>query len=211
MRISNLLTSACFLLLAVSAAQAAGRAENHFASVYVDGKKAGQIQYTIQYDENGDVERLQTRVSRSILGVRVFNFDQTVREEWRSSGLHEMRSRTDDDGKIHEASVGPGSGVYKGVLDGKSIELPGEAFPASVWHYAIVRQSLLFDLMALKLMRVKIARFPHTLSIGTKKIAAERFDFSGDWQATVWFDQRHQLVQFKYPIDGHDVEVRLDE
>ena len=36
--------------------------------------------------------------------------------------------------------------------------MPGDAFPASVWHYAITGQSLLFDLKTLQLMHVQVAR-----------------------------------------------------
>ena len=49
------------------------------------------------------------------------------------------------------------------------------------------------------------------LTVAGKKIPAERFDFSGDWQATVWFDRNRRLAQFKHVVDGHEVIVRLDE
>ena len=64
-------------------AQAAGRSENRFGSIWIDGKKAGQIHYTIVYGDGGDVETLRTRASLSILGVKLFNFDQTLHETWR--------------------------------------------------------------------------------------------------------------------------------
>ena len=194
-----------------SGAQAAGRAENRFGSIYVDGNKAGQVHYTVEYGEDGDIETLKTRASLSILGIKLFNFEQNLHEEWRAGNLRQMRSRTDDDGKIYGASLDRGPEVYKGVLNDKPVELPGKAFPASVWHYAIVRQSLLFDLMALKLMNVKIARSEETITIEKKTIPVERFDFSGDWQATVWFDRKQQLVKFEYLVDGHKVAVQLNE
>ena len=194
-----------------SGAQAAGRAENRFGSIYVDGNKAGQVHYTVEYGEDGDIETLKTRASLSILGIKLFNFEQNLHEEWRAGNLRQMRSRTDDDGKIYGASLDRGPEVYKGVLNDKPVELPGKAFPASVWHYAIVRQSLLFDLMALKLMNVKIARSDETITIEKKTIPVERFDFSGDWQATVWFDRKQQLVKFEYLVDGHKVAVQLNE
>src|SRR4051812_35362630 len=95
-----------FLFIAFStAAHAAGRTENRFGSIYIDGKKAGQIHYTIGYSDTGDVETLKTRASLSILGVKVFNFEQSLHEEWRRGELQQLRGRTDDDGKIYEASL----------------------------------------------------------------------------------------------------------
>jgi hypothetical protein len=188
----------CFVAFAAlvglaTAAHAAGRAENRFGSIHIDGKKAGQVHYTIQYGEAGDVESLKTRASLSILGVKLFNFEQSLHEEWRRGELHNLRARTDDDGKVYEASLERGPALYK------------------VWHYAIVQRTLLFDLSTFKIMNVKIARSSETLKPAGKRIAAERFDFSGDWRATAWFDAKRELVQFRYIVDGHEVTVLLDD
>ena len=210
MKVLRLVTWAVLIAVAASA-QAAGRAENHFGSIYIDGKKAGQVHYTVEYGEAGDIETLKTRASLSILGVKVFNFEHNLHEEWLRGDLRNMRGRTDDDGKIYETSLERASAIYKGALNGTPIELPGNAFPASVWHYAIVDQSLLFDLKTLKLMSVRVARLNETLTIQKKTVPADRFDFSGEWQASVWFDRNRQLVQFKYMVEGHEVTVQLDE
>jgi Family of unknown function (DUF6134) len=194
-----------------AAAHAAGRAENRFGSIHIDGKKAGQVHYTIQYGEAGDVESLKTRASLSILGVKLFNFEQSLHEEWRRGELRNLRARTDDDGKLYEVSLERGSALYRGTLNGKPVELPDQAFPASVWHYAIVQRTLLFDLSTFKLMNVKIARSNETLTLAGKRVAAERFDFSGDWRAAAWFDAKRELVQFRYLVDGHEVTVLLDD
>jgi len=190
---------------------AAGRTENRFGSILIDGKKAGQIHYTITYADTGDVETLLTRASLTILTVKLFNFEQNLHEEWRRGELHQLRGRTDDDGTIYEASLERGEAKYSGVLNGKAVELPDRAFPASVWHYAIVDRPLLFDLKVFKLMNVKTSRSQETLTIASRKIPAERFDFSGDWTATAWFDEKRQLVQFRHHVDRHEVIVRLDD
>src|SRR5262249_33737640 len=62
------------VLLGCSAvAHAAGRSENRFGAIHIDGRKAGQIHYTIEYGDGGDVETLRTRASLSILGVKLVN------------------------------------------------------------------------------------------------------------------------------------------
>jgi hypothetical protein len=199
------------LIASFTTAQAAGRTENRFGSIFIDGKKAGQIHYTIEYGAAGDVETLRTRASLSILGMKVFNFEQNLHEEWRRGELHQLRGRTDDDGKIYEASLERGPAKYSGALNGKPVELPDRAFPASVWHYAIVDRPLLFDLKAFKLLNVKTSRSKETLTIATRKMEVERFDFSGDWVATAWFDAKRELKQFRHRVDNHEVIVRLDD
>lgn len=201
------------LLIGLSTAARAGvGTENRFGSIHIDGKKAGQIHYTIEYGETGDVETLRTRASLSILGIKLFNFEQNLHEEWRRGELQQLRSRTDDGGKIFEASLSRGTEVYRGTLNGAPLELPDRAFPASVWHYRIVDRTLLFDLKDFKLLNVRIARAGETIVLPSgSKVATERFDFSGDWRATAWFDHKRELLRFKYVVDGHDVEVRLDK
>jgi hypothetical protein len=209
-RLLYLATLAAALAIA-SSAEAAKRAENHFGSIYVDHKKAGVIHYTVEYDENGEVETLRTRASLSILGIKLFNFEQNLREDWHKGEMQKLLSRTDDDGKIYNASLNRQPMQYQGMLNEKPVELPGKAFPASVWHYAIVDQTLLFDLKDLSLMHVKVAHAADTLTLNKRKIPTERFNFSGDWTASVWFDQNKMVVQFQYAVEGHQVRVQLDE
>src|SRR5215510_6810325 len=123
MRASGLLTWVALIGLG-PAVFAAARTENRFGSIRIDGKKAGQIHYTIEYGESGDVETLRTRASLSILGVKLFNFDQNLHEEWHRGELRHLRACTDDYGKIVDAAPTRGSAVFHGTLNGKPIELP---------------------------------------------------------------------------------------
>jgi hypothetical protein len=202
---------ACFALLACSVTRASARTENLFGTIHIDGKKAGQIHYTVEYGDGGDVETLRTRASLSILGVKLFNFEQNLHEEWRHGELRRMRGRTDDNGTVYDAVIERGPNGYTATLNGKPVSVPADAFPASFWHHRIVDRTLLFDLKTFALMRVKITRANETLKVDKRQVPTERVEFSGDWTATAWFDARKQLVQFRYLIDGHEVRVRLEE
>ena len=57
------------VLLVANGARAAD--QNHFASIYLDDKKIGQVQYTVRTNDQGVVEELKTRSSLSILGFQV--------------------------------------------------------------------------------------------------------------------------------------------
>jgi hypothetical protein len=198
-------------LALAAGAQAAARAENHFGSIYIDGKKAGQIHYTIEYGETGEVETLKTRASLSILGIKLFNFEQNLHEAWQKGTLQTLKGRTDDDGKIYQASVQRDQDAYRSTLNDNPVELPGNAFPASVWHYRITTQPLLFDLKDLHLMRVRTATSAETIEIDKVATPTERFDITGDWQASLWFNQDKFLVQFAYQVDRHKVLVQLED
>lgn len=199
------------LLIASPAAQAAKVAENHFATIYIDGKKSGQVHYTVEYGEDGDLEQLKTNASVSVLGVKLYTFGQDLHERWLHGELQDLNGHTNDNGKTYDAKLARGTNGYAGSLNEKSITLPARAFPASVWHYAITEQTLLFDLKSLELMNVKVTKAQENLKLGKKRIATERFDFTGDWKASIWFDQSKTLVQFTSSVDNHKVRVELDQ
>lgn len=198
-------------LVLAAGAQAAARAENHFGSIYIDGKKAGQIHYTVEYGEDGDLETLRTRASLSVLGIKLFNFEQNLHEKWQGDVLESLAGRTDDDGTVYDVSVTQGANGYQATLNGKPVQIPADAYPASVWHYDITEHTLLFDLKDLELMRVQITKSAETIEVNKVKTPTERFDLSGDWQASLWYNQDKLLVQLEYQVDKHKVSVQLDE
>ena len=184
--------------------------QNHFASIFLDGKKIGQVQYTVRTNDQGMVEELKTRSSLSILGFQVYYFTQDLHEVWKSGELQNLQGNTDDHNTIFKSSLQRNPTEYDGVLNGKTLTLPHNAFPTSVWHYAITQNSLLFDLKDLRLMKVKVAKSEDPVASSGQSIPASRFDFSGEWQASIWFDQNKQLLKIHYNVQGRQVVVTID-
>ena len=183
--------------------------QDHFASIYLGGKKIGQVHYTLRHDEKGLVEELKTRSSVSIFGIKVHYFTQHLHEVWKDGELQSMRGHTDDHGKVYESVLERNPKEYDVVLNGKNLTLPHDAFPTSVWHYKITQKSLLFDLMDLRLMKVKVSESEDSVSVDGKSIPASRFDFSGEWRASIWFDKNKQLLKMKYKVEGREVVVAM--
>jgi hypothetical protein len=210
-RLTSWLAASLVLVLAGTATAADKTHENHFATIRVDGKKIGQVHYTLTYDEGGEVEALKTNASYSVLGFEVYNFSQDLHERWQSGELQSMDGNTNDDGDKYQASVARKPDDYTGVLNDKNLTLPHNAFPNSVWHYQITEQPLLFNLSDLRLMNVKVSKRDESVKVDGKSFDAERFDFTGDWQASLWFDKDQQLLKLEYKIKGRDVVVTLDQ
>ncbi len=185
--------------------------ENRFATIRVDGKKIGQVHFTLTYDADGQVEEVKTRASYSILGINVYSFSQDMHEQWRAGELQAMNGHTDDNGTKYQAALERQPDQYAGTLNDKPVTLPHDAFPTAVWHYQVTEQSLLFNIADFRLLHVQVKKRPEKIKIDGKSIDAERFDFSGDWQASLWFDQDQQLVKFEYKVQGRDVVVTLDQ
>ena len=210
-RLTSWLAPSLVLGLIGTAAAADKTHQNHFATIQVDGKKIGQVQYTLTYDESGEIESLKTNASYSVLGFEVYHFSQDLTERWQTGELQSMDGHTNDDGDKYQASVERKPDEYAGLLNGKGLTLPHDAFPNSVWHYQITEQSLLFNLTDLRLMNVQVSKREESVKVGGKSFDAERFDFTGDWQASLWFDRDQQLLKLEYKVDGRDVVVTLDQ
>ncbi|MET0501175.1 MAG: DUF6134 family protein [Candidatus Binatia bacterium] len=202
----------CMTLLAVLViSHRAGAADqNQFASIFLDEKKIGQIHYALRTDEKGMVEEIKTRSSVSILGFQVYYFTQDLHEVWKTGELQSLQADTDDHRKIYKSSLKRNAKEYDGVLNGKPLTLPQNAFPTSVWHYDITQQSLLFDLKDFRPMKVAVSKSEDSLSVAGRSIPTSRFNFSGEWQASIWFDQNKQLVKMNYKAEGRDIVITMD-
>ena len=68
----------------------------------------------------------------------------------------------------------------------------------------------MFSIPELRLLNVKVKKSPDTALKGNKKVPAEKFVFSGDWKATVWFNENKQFLKWQYTVKGLKVIVLLD-
>lgn len=184
--------------------------QSQFASILLGGKKIGHVHYIIKHNPQGKLEELKTRASLSMLGINLYDFAQNLHEQWSGGELQRVWGNTNDDGKIDKITLKRTSKNYEATRNDKPVILPHEAFPISLWNYAVSQQSLLFDLSNLRLLQVKVARREDTVVRNSKSIKAERFDFSGDWQGSVWFDHNKQFVKAEYVSNKRLITVVMD-
>ena len=169
--------------------------EQFFASIFWDKKKIGQVHIRLSRGATGEIEELRARASVSMLGVKLYEFTQDLHQIWDDGDLKTMRGSADDNGTKYQVVLERGATEYKGTLNGKAVTLPNEAFPNSLWHYAIVDHKLLFKQTDLQLLHVKVVEATETIKLHGKSIPTKRATFSGDFRAVVWFDQKDTLVQ----------------
>ena len=199
------------LLLAISSAAAESKHENYFASVYREGSKIGTIHYTITTDKNGEIEELRTKISVSVLGIKVYSFTQHLHERWSGGELQKLTGTTNDDGDKYDIALTRLAKEYDATVNGKDLTFPHDAFPRSPWHYRITKHTQLINLTNFKLQNVKIKKSSEDLKLHGKTIPAQRFDFSGDWEAVVWYDQKNWFLKSQFVEQGNTIVVEMDE
>ena len=198
------LTSAA--LAPVSATQI----EQFFCSVFLDNKKIGTFHVRMTRGATGDVEEMRTRASVSMIGVKLYEFSQDVTQTWKGGNLQDLHARADDHGTNYDIMLNRGTDSYSGTMNGKAVSVPIDAFPTTLWHYGIVDHSLLFSEVDLKLFKVRIERVQETIELHGAKIAAERARFVGDFNATVWFDDKKNFIKAETDMKGRKVTLIVD-
>ena len=198
------------LILPTQNAAYADTFENHFASIYVGKKKIGQVHFTATHNSEGVLQELQTSTSYSIFGVELYHHTLDAHEFWTGGEIQTLSITSNDNNDLYEAELVREPSAYTGQLNGKAISLPLEAFPVAVWHYAITENALLFNLPDLELYHVEVKKSSGRVKLGGHKIPAEKFEFSGDWEATVWFDEEQRFLKWTYKVLGIEIDVVLD-
>jgi len=198
------------LTSAALAPAGAQQIEQFFCSVFLDNKKIGTFHVRMTRGATGDVEEMRTRASVSMIGVKLYEFSQDVTQTWKGGNLQDLRGTADDHGTNYDITLNRGADSYSGSMNGKAVSVPIEAFPTTLWHYGIVDHSLLFSEVDLKLLKVKIERAQETIELHGTKINVEKARFVGDFNATVWFDDKKNFMKAETEMKGRKVKLVVD-
>ena len=74
----------------------------------------------------------------------------------------------------------------------------------------ITQQDILFQLSDLRLTKVSVKESKVSKDQDGKTIVLDRFDFTGEWSASIWFDEDKTIAQAKYKSEGKTVQIILD-
>jgi len=209
-RVNLIYLLAISLLVFSATTTRADTSNNHFASILLSGKKIGNVHYATRHDDEGVLQDLKTRSSLSFLGSELYHHSLHVQEFWKDGELKRLWGIANENDTHYQINLNRKSDGYNGMLNDQPIELPANAFPTAVWHYAITQQTLLFSLPELELLKVKVKESEDSVKIGENKVKAMKYVFSGDWKATIWFDHDQQFLKWKYKVKGRTVTVVLD-
>ena len=209
-RVLAVACAAWIIAAGVAAGVAHAAQEQFFASVYLKGDKIGQVHIRQSRGDEGDIEEIRARASLSLLGATLYEFTHDATETWRDGALQSLSSRADDNGEIDVVSIRRSDDAFVGTRNGKPATVPLEACPNSLWNYAIVDQTLLFNIITLRVMNVNVRRAEDAVVMGGRSVPADRFTFTGDYAATVWFGKDRRFLKARYTVSGRQIEVRLD-
>jgi len=187
-------------------------AETLSYSILKEGEPIGKETYTLQRD--GDHIVLQLSVESK---VHILFLDFTYRhhraENWTGDHLDKLVADTDDDGsKHHVEAKGTETGGITLTSDGKTLSVPADAFPLSMWRKAMIGHSTLFAVESDDTpyhVVIKDAG-PETLIIGGQKIDCEHYAMTGDVDRELWYDAAGLLAKVSFRRRGFGISIVRD-
>ena len=168
---------------------------------------------TTRYATSGPDLTVTMDVNASLhaLGIRVYRYEHHGEERWHDGQMVRMATTTDDDGTPRhvDAARDPQTGAWHGVTGAQPGS--GPLLSTSFWNSQTVLQTRLLDRETGEILPVQVSpAVGETIQLGSRSVAASRYDLAGPVKGSVWYDGNGCWVRalFHTRVDGSLIEVR---
>lgn len=202
MAATALLSAACMLTLLPLYAQSQQTTAEALAKRYPSaieyiirrkGKKVGIHSVAFTTNNLGLSVTVESKITVTILKIPVFKFRYTANEQWQNGKLLSVDARTNNGGDITEAQFTPN--------DNQSA-----TFSSNHWNVNVLEANEVFNTLTGNISNVSIDLIGNeTLQDNNDSISANRYRYTGDIQADVWYDDNHRWVKLQF--QGEDGSV----
>lgn len=203
-----LLCTGCVLALSIQTATANDASAEIQAENYPDtaryiirrkGRKVGSHSVVFTKNDAGLSVDVESNITVTILKVPVFKFNYTASELWQDGKLINVEARTNSGGDITNAQYAPSEGE---VL----------AYSSNHWNADVLSASEVFNTLTGKMSQVSIDEIgAETLEDKNTSITANRYRYTGDIKADVWYDESNRWVKLQFKgEDGSTITYTAD-
>jgi hypothetical protein len=209
--------SLTLLALASTPAQADNPAAatkiHHVFDIVRGSDKIGTDTVDIERQNDTTTVKIKTDLSVKVMFIEAYRYEHSCNEVWKNGQLVAFKSQTNDNGTKHSVEVTAKPDKLSMEVDGKHMDLPKTAAPASLWGKDSIRQLDAFAPDTGKRMSIKVTDLgvePVTIHGLTRQAHHYKLaDTSGsDFARDVWFDG-DILVRTK--IIGSDNSIILSD
>jgi len=204
-------------LAAASPAAATGTDPFALASAYADGlafevRRDGRTigSHEVTFEHEGEALRVTARsdIRVRFLGIPVYRFTYRSESLWDQAGLLRLQAETDDDGQESRVVARREEEALRIEGSGGTAEAAAPLFPTDHWHSGVLRETAVLNTLTGRLNEVEIVfEGEESIEAGGETLAARRYSYQGDLQATVWYDREGRWVGLRFlgrdgtPID----------
>lgn len=156
------------------------------------------------------VVNIEIDLGARVLFLPVYSYKHRSQETWTGGVLSAISTTTDDDGKKF---------TVKGELKGTNFEVRGTEFtgsiplpmaPTSYWDYGTLKKPTWMSTQSGQVLSVKVAsKGVESIKTRAGVIQANRYDVTGDLEASLWYDARKRWVKSRFVVGGNTITYVL--
>lgn len=181
--------------------------ERHLAfTILMDGDPVGHETYALSRSGDRTTIKVHTDSKAHVLFL-TFTYRHDRTEVWRDGHIESFVADTDDDGTRHRIEARRVGEALKVVADGKTMSLPGDAVPFTIWGKGILGHARLYsiiDFQAYDEMTERLGQ--EKLTLGGRSIPVEHDRLTGGLVRDLWYDSEGLLVKAAFTHRGYPVQ-----
>lgn len=201
---------AWLLSLGVAAAAQPAKAEQRelLYEILRNGSPVGTHRVVLNVDGDAMRAEAHSTITVRLLGIPVYRFEYRSYSRWEDGRMTSLDVVTNDDGTTTRIT-GRAEGT-KFQADGPdgTVSLPAGIFPTDHWNPGVIGAHEILNTISGRLNRVRmVAQGREERPTGQGTESATRYVYSGDLDATVWYDDRGSWVGLRFGArDGSAIE-----
>lgn len=152
-----------------------------------------------------------THIAVTLAFVTLYRFDQTETEEWSDRRIVALQARTDDNGSIHQTSVGRTGDSLTIRRDGHDTSASATVMPLDLWNPAVLEQTTVLDPQNGSVVPLRATdRGEEDFVSRGHAIRAHHYTIATTYSQDVWYDKNGVLVGVQLTgSDGSIIRYQL--
>lgn len=166
--------------------------------------------HVIRFEARGEptIVQIVAEVDYRLGFIPLYTFRHEAREIWRTGKLVGLTAETNDNGDDYRIALADDGDL---TVNDETEAIAVGMRPASLWNNAALGDQTLIDPADGELMKVSVAAAgSETITVRGAEIQASRYEMTGEFKRTLWYDQKNVLVQVLFSgRDGSEIRYRL--
>jgi hypothetical protein len=195
----------------------AGDVETRTFAVQVDGKKAGEYQFSVQRQSDGTLTvSAHSDVRVTVLLIPVYTYSYTAREVWKGGRLQHFSSTGKEKGKEFNIRADLQGPTIHVVANGEQRRVRPEVWTTSIWQLpeARLRNGAVWflgcDTGAEFEGRCQFVG-NEKLEVAGREISCSHYRVVKDVVHDVWYDAQERMVRDEWMSGGHRTLLEMTD
>lgn len=147
-----------------------------------------------------------THIVVTLAFLTLYRFDQTETEQWSGRRIVALQARTDDNGSIHQTSVGRAGDCLTIRRDGHDTSASATVMPLDLWNPAVLEQTTVLDPQNGSVVPLRTTDHgEEDLVTRGHAIRAHHYTIATTFSQDVWYDTEGRLVGVR--LTGSDGSI----